>query len=193
MTIVNRLLAIILVLLILAAAVGTIAIASTVLPVSKVDQVLSYPPLHQALSDLANLQPQGTQILTIVVAAVAGVLMLVLLVIELRPPHRERRYLVSQSHDGEVSIDYGTLRKVAEGAASSVIDVNEAHCSLDRRQEALRVRCHVTAAPFTEAASIGRQVEAAIRDQLQETLGKPVEHVTVRVDVAPAGTPIRVH
>lgn len=194
MNIVNRILAIILLLLILAAATGTVAVASTLLPVSAVDRVISYVPLHNALTDLRNMRPQTARIITIAAAVVVGLIALLLLLVELTPGRRrERRYTVSESRDGEVTIAYSTLRKVAQGVACGVTDVNEARCEVDRRQENLRVRCKVMAAPFSDAAAIGQRVESSIRIQLQETLGKPVEHVGVSVDVAPSGTAIRVH
>ncbi len=194
MTILNRILAILLLLLVLAAAAGTIAITSTLLPIKTVDQAISYAPLHNALTDLRNVHPQNTQILIVAIAAVVGLIALFLLLVELTPGRRrERLYTVSQSREGNVTIAYSTLRTVADGAARAVGDVNEARCQLDRRQADLRIRCNVTAAPFTDAAAIGQNVESAIRTRLQETLGTPVEHVGVRVAVAPPGTPIRVH
>jgi len=190
-TILNRILAILLLLLVLAAAAGTIAVTSTLLPIKTVDQAISYAPLHNALTDLRNVHPQNTQILIVAIAAAVGLIALFLLLVELTPGRRrERLYTVSESREGNVTITYST---VADGAARAVGDVNEARCQLDRRQPNLRVRCNVTAAPFTDAAAIGQRVESAIRTRLQETLGTPVEHVGVRVAVAPPGTPIRVH
>ncbi len=193
MNILNRLLAIVLLLIVLVGAAGTVAVVSTALSVSTVDQVLTYAPLHTALTDLQHVRPHMSQLLTVAIAAAVGLLALVLLVLELRAPHRERRYVVNQSRDGDVSLGYGTLRKIADGAARSVVDVNQARCDIDRRQKNLRVRCRITAAPFSEAGAVGQRVETAVRDQLETSLGNPVEHVTVTVDVAPAGTPVRVH
>lgn len=192
MTILNRILAILLLLLVVVA--GVVAVTSALLPITTIDQVTSYAPLHNALTDLRTVQRQSTQRLIIVIAAAVGLIALLLLVVELTPGRRrERYYTVSESRESNVTIAYSTLRRVAEGAACAVVDVNTARCHLDRRQETLRIRCNVSAAPFTDAAAIGERVESAIRTRVQETLGKPVEQVRVNVDVAPPGTPIRVH
>jgi hypothetical protein len=190
--ILNRVVAILLFLLVLALAVGTLGVVTGMLTASMVDAVRPYPPLHHALSDLAHLRPMNVQIITVAGAALTAVLMLFLLARELTPPRPERTVLLAQNQEGEVTIGYDTLRKVAEMAAVEVQRVAKARCTVTTRKGVLRVRCRATADPYSNAGAVGLAVEAAVRSQLEQTLGKPVEHVAVRVELEKPGTPVHV-
>lgn len=192
MNILNRLVAILVFLLILALAIGTLGVMSGMLTASMVDTVCPYPPLHHALTDLAHLRPMNVQLITVAAAALSAVLMLFLLVRELTPPRPERTVLLAQDQEGEVTIGYDTLRKVAELASVGVQRVAAARCAVAMRKGVLRVRCRATADPFSNAGAVGQAVEAAIRSQLEQTLGKPVEHVAVRIELEKPGTPVHV-
>jgi hypothetical protein len=192
MNVLNRLLAIVILLLILAVAVGAIGIATGLLTLHTVDRVYTYPPLHHALSDFHTSHPAETRLLKIGVAGIVGVLALLLLLAELTPPRRERTLRLVENRDGEVSIGYHTLRKVAEVASGDVSGVSRATCRVAGSKEALRVRCVATIDRYANAEAVGAQVEAAIKQQLERTLGTAVERVAVRVEPQTAKAPARV-
>ena len=184
MNVFNRILGIVVLLVVLGASAGTVAVATGLLPVSSIDKVYLYPPAHQALTDLAHLHPATTQGIVVGSAVIVGVASSLLLVAELRPPRRERSLLLSQDRDGEVKIGYDTLRKVAEEVSLNAQDVNRAHCRVGTRKRELWVRCAVTADPFADADGVGKEVESSVKERLEHTIGKTIEHVGVKVDLA---------
>lgn len=192
MNVVNRLLALVFLLLLLALAVGTAGIVSDLLPVSAVDRVHFYGPLHQALTDLGHLRPMGSQIIVAGGAVLAALLSLVLLALELRPPRRERTLTLTEDQEGRVAIDYAAVRGAAERASLDVAGVEGARCRVGTRKGQLRLSCRVTVGPFAPASAIGVAVESAVRDRLQEMLAQPVEQVQVQVDLQKIGGPTRV-
>lgn len=192
MNIFNRLLAILVALLVLALSIGAIGIASGVLTVQAVDQVLFYPPLHHALSDFHAPAPQWSQGAKVAVAAGIAVIALALLLSELRPPRRERAFRLQEDQGGEVTISYPTVRKLAEQAALDVGLVDTARCAVSRHKDSLQVRCQATIDRFANAEEVGRNIEQAIRQQVEQTLGRSVERVNVRVEPQKAGAPMRV-
>ena len=192
MNAVNRLLAILFFLLVLALSVGAVGIASGLLTVHTVDQVHFYAPLHQALADFHTRRPQWAQPVKVAAAAATALIALLFLLLELRPPRRERSFRLLEDQGGEVTIRYDAVRKVAEQAALDVARVDSARCAVARHKESLQVRCRATIDRFTNAELVGGSVEQAIRQEVERTLGRPVERVIVRVEPQKAGTPMRV-
>jgi Family of unknown function (DUF6286) len=192
MNVLNRLLAILFFLLVLALSVGAIGIASGLLTAHTVDQVRFYGPLHQALADFHTRRPQWAQPVKVAAAAAIALIAAVLLLLELRPPRRERSFRLLEDQGGEVTIRYDAIRKVAEQAALDVALVDSARCTVARHKESLQVRCRATIDRFTNAEVVGGNVEQAIRQEVEQTLGRPVERVIVRVEPQKTGTPMRV-
>jgi uncharacterized alkaline shock family protein YloU len=192
MTIFNRLFSSVILLLLLALAVGAVGLATGLLTEHSVDRVHAYPPLHQALRDLSTAHTQQARILKVVVPGVVGLIALLLLFAELRPPGRERTLRLVENQDGEVAIGYNTVRKVAELASLDISGVQRARCQVTRDKESLRVRCRATVDQYANAAVVGGQVEAAIKQHLEQTLGRPVERVSVRIERQSAKAPVRV-
>jgi hypothetical protein len=192
MNVFNRLLAIVFWLLVLALAVGAVGIASGLLTVHTVDRVHDYAPLHHALSDFHTPRPQWVQVAKVGGAAGLGVVAFLLILLELRPPRRERSFQLLEDAGGEVTIGYDTVRKVAEQAALDVANVDSARCAVTREKESLQVRCRATIDRFANTELVGGTIEQTIREQVERTLGRPVERVTVRVEPQKAGAPLRV-
>ncbi|GAC1643582.1 MAG: hypothetical protein NVS4B2_33270 [Chloroflexota bacterium] len=192
MNIVNRLLAIVFCLLVLALSLGAVGIASGLLTVHTVDRVHVYAPLHQALADFHTPRPQWAQIAKVAGAAGLAVIAFLLVLLELRPPRRDRSFQLLEDRGGEVRIGYDTVRKVAEQAALDVTSVESARCAVTRQKESLQVRCRATIDRFANAELVGGAVERTIRDQVEQTLGRPVERVIVRVEPQKADAPMRV-
>ncbi|MGH2447088.1 MAG: alkaline shock response membrane anchor protein AmaP [Chloroflexota bacterium] len=191
MNILNRIVAVVLWLILLGFAVGTVAIASDVMAVSVVTRVFGFPPVAAALSDLAHLTPSLVQVITVVVAVVVGIIMLILLKLELTPHFGPTTMILSQGQNGHVTIGYATLQKVAEKAAMGVDNVNAASCQVGSDNDLLHADCDVTAFHYADATAVGKQVEDSVRKQLEQTLGAPVKQVKVKVGLAPAGQPAR--
>jgi len=192
MNVFNRLLAILFWLLVLGLSIGAVGIASGLLTVHTVDRVHFYAPLHQALVDFHTRRPQWAQTAKVAAAGAIAVVALLLVLLELRLPRRERTLRLVENQDGEVAIGYNTVRKVAELASMDVSGVQRARCQIARDKESLRVRCRATVDQYANAELVGGQVEAAIKQQLEQTLGRSVERVSVRIEPQSAKAPVRV-
>ncbi len=190
MNVLNRLVAIIVFLLLLVLAIGTIGIVTTLLTPGTVGQISSYSPLHQSLTDLSRL-PRNIRIIIVVVSVVVGLVMALLIRTELTIPARERTLVLSEGPGGEATIGLATLGKVAEQASKDIPGVDDAKCHVTAPRGSLHVQCQATAEPNANATSIGTQIEALVRERLQETLGKPVEHVHVTVGLKKSASEVR--
>ncbi|PZR97867.1 MAG: alkaline shock response membrane anchor protein AmaP [Chloroflexi bacterium] len=191
MNVFNRLLAILFWLLVLALSIAAVGIASGLLTVHTVDRAYFYVPLHQALVDFHTLRPQWAQMAKVAAAAAIALVALLLLMVKLRPPRLERSFQLLEDQGGEVTIGYDTVRKLAEQAALDVAMVDLAWCAIARHEESLQVRCRATIDRFANAGLVGGNIEHAIRRQVEQTLGRPVERVIVRVEPQRAGAPMR--
>ncbi|GAC1640574.1 MAG: hypothetical protein NVS4B2_30060 [Chloroflexota bacterium] len=191
MRVFNRFLAIALFLLILALAVGAAGIATGLLTVAAVDKVHFYEPFHRMLVDFHTSHPQETRVLKVAACGVIALLSFLLVLVELTPPRRERTLRLVKNQDGDVAIGYDTVRKVAELASTEVSGVQRARCRIARDQESLQVRCVAMIDRYANAEVAGGQVEAAIKQQLERTLGRPVQRVNVRVEAQPEKNRVR--
>jgi uncharacterized alkaline shock family protein YloU len=192
MNIFNRLVAIVFWLLVLALSVGAVGIASGLLTVHTVDRVHDYAPLHRALADFHTPHPPWAQGVKVAGAAGLAVVAFLLVLLELRPPRRERSFPLSEDQGGEVAIKYETVRKVAEQAALEVASVDSARCTVTRHKASLQVRCRATIDRFANAELVGTAIEQTIREQVERMLGRPVERVVVRVEPQKANAPLHV-
>lgn len=192
MNVLNRLIGILFFLIILILAIGTAGTITGLLTGHTVDQVYSYGPLHQSLNDLHHVQPHNTRIIAGAGAVLIAVLALLFLALELTPPRRERALTLSETIEGETTIGYDKLQKLAERASLDVAEVETAECSVRGDDGSVRVRCTATVNRFADATTVSAQVQAAIKQQLEHTLGRPVERVDVRTEPQRAGTRPRV-
>jgi hypothetical protein len=192
MNIVNRILATILMLLLLSVTAGTLALALGLIPASTLASLPHYEPLQHSLRDLTHIHPQRAKFITIAVATVVAGLSICLLVLELRPRRRQRHLILSRNRDGMVAIGFNTLRKVAEEVSMKQADVNRARCRVDSHGDSLRVRCNITADPFADASNVGLDVETSLKSRLEHTVGRSVEQIRVKVELAKSGDKVRV-
>ena len=142
MNVINRLLGLLLLLLVLAAALATIRLVTDLLTVADVRQVWAYGPVVTITHDVGHL---GADRWPWVLggAIVAGLLALILLVRELTPPSRRARVLVLPGPlPSRTEVPYSALDELAERSAREVSGVE-------------RVRAGGTAAPGSAGALPG--------------------------------------
>jgi hypothetical protein len=180
MQVLNRLLAVLLLLALLAAALVTAGLATGVLAVARVRQVWPYAPVEAIAHDLAKLGPDGTP--PVVAGALVGALVaLVLLVRELTPlPRRARTLLLPPGGQGRTEVGYGTLDDLAARSAQGVAGVERARCRVEPGREALTVRCRALISPHAQLATAGPAIEQTVKDSLEHLTGMPVRTVQVR-------------
>jgi hypothetical protein len=117
MNVVNRLLGLLFLLLVLAAALATIGLVTDLLTVPDVRQVWAYGPVVTITHDVGQLGA-GRWPWVLGGAIVAGLIALILLVRELTPPRRHARVLVLPGKGpGRTEVPYSALDELAERSA----------------------------------------------------------------------------
>jgi hypothetical protein len=181
MHVLNRLLAVLLLLALLAAALVTAGLATGVLAVARVRQGWPYAPVEAIAHDLAKLGPGPTPPV-VAGALIVALLALVPLVRELMPPpRRARTLLLPKGGQGRTEVAYGTLDDLAAHSAQGVAGVERARARVEPGREALTVQCRALISPYAELATAGPAIEQTVKDQLERLTGMPVRTVRVRV------------
>ena len=183
MTILNRLLAVLFLLLLLVGAVLTLGLVAGLLTSAQVQQVWPYAPALAVTRDLAHLSDLA-RLYVLGGAAVVALLALFGLLRELTPPPRRARTLVL--HDagpGYTELSYRTLDHLAAYNLERVAGVERARARVQPRRGALEVRCQTRIGPFADAAATKPAIASAVAEQLERVTGLPVRSVRVRTVV----------
>lgn len=192
MDVLNRLMASVILLVILLLALGALGIATGLLTVQAVDSVSSYGPLHLALKDFHTAHPTEALIRKVLVAAGTAILACLLLLSELTPPRSERSLRLEGEPGSEVIVARRAVGKIAEFASMSIAGVRRARCEIHHAKTALRVQCRIAIDRHANAKAIGSQVEEVIKQQLEQAPGRPVDQVSVWVELQYTDGPARV-
>src|ERR671935_455640 len=186
MNVLNRLLGLLLLLLVLAAALATIGLVMGLLTVPDVRQVWVYGPVVTITHDVGHL---GADRWPWVLggAIVAGLIALILLVRELTPASRRARVLVLPGKGpGSTEVPYRTLDELAERSAREISGIERVRARVEPRRRALMVRCRALVSPYVDLATAGPALQRTIADRLQHATGLPVQTVRVRTTVQEA-------
>ncbi len=176
----NRLQALLLELVVLAAALVAAGLATGVLAVSRVHQVWPYAPVEAIAHDVAKLGPIRTPY-TVAVALIVALLALLLLVRELSPPpRRARTLLLPKGGQGRTEVSYSALDDLAAHSAESVAGIERVRARVDPGREALTVRCRALISPYAELSAAGPAIEHTVKERLERLTGMPVREVRVR-------------
>ncbi|MDB5059448.1 MAG: hypothetical protein JWO59_2920 [Chloroflexi bacterium] len=177
----NRVLVLLLLLTLLAAALMTAGLATGLLAISRVRQAWPYSPITAIAHDLAKLGPDRAPAV-IIGSVIVAIVAIVLLVRELTPPpRRARTLLLPKGGQGRTEVAYGTLDELVEHSAQSVAGVERARARVDPTKEALQVRLQAVLSPYIELATAGPAIEQSVKGHLERFAGLPVREVRVRV------------
>jgi hypothetical protein len=183
MNVLNRLLGLLFLLLVLAAALATIGLVTDLLTVPAVRQVWAYRPVVTITHDVGHLEA-GRWPWVLGGAIAAGLIALILLVRELTPPSRRARVLVlSGEGPGRTEVPYSALDELTERSAREVSGVERVRARVELRRRALMVRCQALVSPYVDLATIGPELQRTIANRLQHVTGLPVQTVRVRTTV----------
>ncbi len=183
MRIVNRLLGVVLLLLLLAAALVTLGLVLGLLTVAEVRQVWPYTPVVMIGRDAAHL-PTPTQPWVIGGALVVAVLAVLGLARELAPPPRRARLLtLRDAGPGHTEIAYSTLDTLASDGARNVAGIERVRARVDPLKGGLSVRGRALVSPYVELATAAPALEQAIVARLERATGLPVRTVRLRTVV----------
>ncbi len=183
MNVLDRLLGLLLLVGVLAAALVTVGLVSGALTTPEVQQVWPYPPVLQVCDDVERL-PSDTRPWVLGGAMVALILALLGLWRDLTPPPRRARFLALPSAGaGRTEMSYRTLDALAEHSALGIAGIEHVRARVQPHQEALTVRCRAWVSPYAHLATAGPELERTIADRLHQVTGLPVRTVRVRAVV----------
>lgn len=196
MNIFNRLLALVFFLAVLAAAILTILLVLDVLVTPDVvRQAWPYAPVVSITRDVTRL-PSNVRPIVIGCAAAVGVLSIIALIAELRPPRRRPTgpVLLRATGPGGTEVTNAALTALAEYSAGGVPGVEGVRTRVYTYPAALDVQCRATVAPDVDLAAAGPHLAHAMADALGQATGLPMRGVHTRAVVQyPRKTRSRAH
>jgi len=179
MNILNRVLAILFTLLVIAASSLVLAVTLELVA----PQRLRVPLLSDVLEPFAELQPPP-QTVAIAIAAGLLVLALVVLIAELTPPARDKKLTIKEDDLGRVTVSQNGLRRLVDREAALVPGVMEARSELDESKQGLRVKSRVSVDPGSDLQQLTDQVRDRIKGALERHFGRVAE-VAVDAQIEP--------
>jgi hypothetical protein len=178
--ILNRALAIVIALLVLAAAALVLVVSAGLVS----PQQIGIPLLADVLAPFAELQPPE-QWWAVGVAALLLVLALILLIAELTPPERDSKLTVKEDELGRVTVFQSSLRKLANREAGQVPGVLESDAEVDQSKHGFEVRSRVSIDPASDVPQLAEEVRERVKAALERHLGREVKEVTVSAQLEP--------
>jgi hypothetical protein len=183
LNVLNRILSILVLVGVVAAAAVTLGLVWDFLTVAAVRRAWPYPPVERVTYDVAHLS-HGTVYWVVGGSLVVGLLALVLLVRELTPPPRRARLLVLPGKGpGRTEVPYRALDELAERSAQEVAGIERVRARVEPRRRALTVRCRALVSPYADLATAAPELQRTITDRLHHVTGLPVRAVRVRTIV----------
>jgi uncharacterized alkaline shock family protein YloU len=178
--ILNRVLAVVLALLVLASAALVLIITLGLIS----PQQLGIPLLSDVLQPFADLQPPE-QTWAVVTAAVLLLLALALLVAELTPGKRDPKLTIKEDDLGSVTVSQSSIRKLANREAGQVPGVMEVDSELDQKKEGLEVHSRVSVDPGSDVPQLAGEIRERVKAAIERHLGREVKQVTVSAQLEP--------
>jgi hypothetical protein len=182
MNVLNRLLAVLVFLVLLATALVALGLVSGALTTPQVQQVWAYTPVLRVCHDVEHL-PVRTRPWVLGGAIAALILSLLGLWRDLTPPRRARLLVLPGKGPGRTEMTYHSLDALAEHSALEVAGIERVHARVQPHKQALRVRCRALVSPSVDLAAAGPELERTVAERLRHVTGLPVRSVRVRTVV----------
>lgn len=180
MSVLNRLVALLLLLVIFGAAVVAFLLIAAYLSVAQVRAAWPYAPVVAIVTDVTRLEVT-TRMWVLIGSGIVALLCLALIMREFAPPPRRSRLLVLHGDNppSYTEISYGALDEMATFRAREVSGVERARARVERRGGALSVSCAAMFAPYADAAATKAALEQALSERLERITGLPVGAVKI--------------
>ena len=175
MSVLNRIIAIIVALAILAGAVYVILVTVGAVSVDAVPTDWFDDPLGRAEETSG-----GTQAAIVALSVVVALLMLVLLFFELNPPRRENTLLISSTEEGTVRVNRDSVELLADKTAVGARGVRDASCRVGKRQLGLAIRCRASLALGSSIPDVTSEIQGTVKEAIEHFSGLAVEQVNVK-------------
>ena len=164
---------------VLAGALLTLAVATGISP----PDVLPYDWFQSSLRTVAGAS--GSQAAAIVtVAAAVGLAMVALLYFEIRGT-RSRAFLIAASEAGSTTIEQASVRLLAERTGATLHSVHDVKCRVSENTGRLVLACRVAIGLGGNAVEVGSELQAKVKEAIEQSTGLDVARVDVRVRYRP--------
>lgn len=178
MHIFNRVVVVIVGLVILAAAVITLLVATGA---SAPDIVPWFESQLQRVADATG----GGAAAIIAVSVIIALGMVALVFFELRPLRRPVPLLISSTEQGIATIDKESVCVLAERTAATVTNVHDVKCSVGERAGGLRISCLASVALGSNIPEVSAELQSKIKEAVERLTGLPVAQVDVKTKYEP--------
>ena len=179
LSVVNFVAVVVIALAVLAGALLTVAVAVGISP----PNVLPYDWFESSLQAVADAS--GGQAAAIVTAAAAvGLAMGTVLFFEVRGG-RARAFLIAASEAGSTTIEEASVRILAERTGVSLHGVHDVRCRVSENAGHLVLACHVSISVGGNAVEIGNELQARVKEAIEQSTGLGVTRVDIRVRYRP--------
>ena len=120
------------------------------------------------------------------VAAIIGVVGLIVLILELLPGPREpAQFVVKQDSLGKVTVARTSVQDLVQYEASAMPEVLETRQQVDEGRKGLRVHVRSSLSPEADAPKVGQMLQERIQQSIQRHIGLPVAEVQVATQIEP--------
>src|SRR5919199_138571 len=185
MNVFNRILVILLDLVLLAGAVIVLLVAFGVLaPAQLLPSVLAGTGVGPWLSSFAAM-PSNATLLTTVVTVVVILLGLALLIAEVRPERQPQALTLRQDGLGSVTVRMASVRDLIASTAAQIPTVLQVQPDIVATSQGLQIRCRAALSPEASIPQISAELQAGIRQAVEQHLGMKVAQVAVQAQLEP--------
>jgi hypothetical protein len=185
MNVFNRILVILLDLLLLAGAVVVLLVTFGVLaPAQLLLAGLGNTVVGPWLRSFATMPPNAT-LLTTAVALVVILLGLALLIAEVRPKRQLRTLTIRQDGLGSVTVRLASVRDLITSTAGQLPTVLQVQPDIAATSQGLQIRCRAALSPEASIPQVSAELQAGIKQAVEEHLGMKVAQVAVQAQLEP--------
>ena len=174
MNVLNRGIAILLALAIMAGAVIVILVASGAVEPADLPEGL-FGPQMEDISDASS----GSKAIIIAVSAAVLLAMLGFLFLELRSKGGQRRLLISSGEEGAATITERSVAELAENLSGGMREVKHIKCRIVVEKAGLVIKCRASVAMGTNLPELCKELQSDVKARVEEFTGLPVTSVTV--------------
>jgi hypothetical protein len=179
LSVINVVAVVVIALAVLAGALLTGAVAVGISP----PDILPYDWFESSLQAVADAGGGETAGI-IAASAVVSLAMVAVLFFEVRGGRR-RAFLIAASEAGSTTIEEASVRILAERTGVSLHGVLDAKCRVSENGGHLALACRVAIGVGGNAVEVGNELQAKVKEAIEQSTGLGVARVDVRVRYRP--------
>ena len=173
MTVVNRIIAVVVALVLLAGSVMTLLVATEATAPD------SYGWFDFTLQKADDATGSGL-VLTIIVAVIVGLASMAVLLIEMVFSRQPAPLLINSSEEGVTTINQESVCVLAEKTAATVHNVRDVHCSVGEKVGGLVISCQAVVSLASNVPEVCTELQGRVKSEVEKLTGLPVAQIDVK-------------